>query len=93
MIINKRQSLGDKIFDVANTIFLLIVLFIILYPLMFVVSASFSNPLRVLQGEVWIWPKEFNLNAYERVFRNSDIRTGYKNTIIYTVLGTCITLL
>ena len=59
-----------------------------LYPLIFVVSASFSSPEALLSGEVFLFPKGFNLEAYKYVFQNKDIMTGYRNTIFYSVVGT-----
>jgi putative aldouronate transport system permease protein len=66
------------------------VLIMVIYPLVFVISASFSDALLVMQGKVWLWPRGFNLDAYKRVFQNSDILMGYRNVIFYTVLGTAI---
>ncbi len=59
-----------------------------LYPLIFVVSASFSSPEELLAGNVILFPKGFNLEAYKYVFQNKDIMTGYRNTIFYSVVGT-----
>ena len=66
---------------------------VILYPLIFVLVASISDPMEIFQGNVWLWPKGFNLEAYKQVFRNGDIFTGYKNTLIYTVVGTLVTII
>lgn len=82
----------DKIFDTVNIIILTLVLVIILYPLIFVVSASFSDPVSVLQGQVWLWPKGFNIESYKLVFSHDQIMIGYRNTIFYTLLGTFINL-
>lgn len=59
-----------------------------LYPLVFVVSASFSSPEELLSGNVVLFPKGFTLEAYKYVFKNKDIMTGYRNTIFYSVVGT-----
>ena len=59
-----------------------------LYPLVYVVSASFSDPNALLNGEVVLLPKGFNLNAYKYIFQNKQILVGYGNTIFYTVVGT-----
>lgn len=69
-----------------------LILLIVLYPLVFVLSASFSNPNLVIEGQVWLLPKGFNLNAYRQVFMDQMILTGYKNTILYTVVGTVVNL-
>lgn len=88
-----RQSRGDAIFQIViNTIAVLIAL-ITLYPLIYTLSASFSKPMYILNGDVWLWPVEFNLDSYERVFTSGNILNGYKNTIVYSVSGTCINLI
>ena len=60
------------------------------YTLIFVVSASFSNPDLVMRGEMVLLPKGFNLNAYREVFRNARIWQGYWNTVVLAVVGTAL---
>lgn len=79
-------------FDAINHVLLLLLLALVLYPLVFVVSASISNPSAVLNGEVWLWPKDLTITGYQKVFTNHDILRGYLNTIVYTLLGTGINL-
>lgn len=85
-----RRSRSDKIFDAVNTFLLLLVLVVILFPLIFILSASVSDPIEVSSGNVWLWPKGFTLEGYERIFRDDSILRSYVNTITYTVVGTCI---
>lgn len=59
-----------------------------LYPLVYVVSASFSDPNALLNGEVVLLPKGFNFNAYKYIFQNDQILVGYGNTIFYSIVGT-----
>ena len=87
-----RSSKGDLVFNIFNTVFLIIVTIITLYPLIFVVSASISDPNMVNSGKMWLWPIGFTLDGYNRVFANSDIWIGYRNTIFYTVFGTLLNL-
>lgn len=87
-----KETTGDKIFNVINTIFMIIILLVILYPLIFILSASISDPLYVNQGKVILLPKGITFEGFERVFANSEIWTGYRNTIFYTAAGTCINL-
>jgi putative aldouronate transport system permease protein len=87
-----KYSLSDKSFDVVNKIFLTIIVLLIVYPLIFVLSASISDPASVSSGDMWLWPVDVNFNGYEKVFQNDAIWTGYKNTIIYTLVGTAIHL-
>lgn len=88
----KRMSKGDIIFAVSNYTFLSIILLLILYPLYFIVIASISNPELVSRGEIWLIPKGITLDGYKRIMSYSQIWTGYRNTIFYTVLGTSISV-
>lgn len=90
--IKRIKDNDELIFEIINNILLFIVLVVVLYPLIFVVSASFSNVMDVIQGKVLLFPVNLNLKAYERVYENKDIWTGYRNTIFYTVIGTIINL-
>lgn len=92
MAISARQTKQDVIFELIINVLIVIIILIVLYPLIFVVSASLSNPMKIMQGEVWLLPKEFTLSSYEKVFRDPSILTGYRNTILYTVVGTAINL-
>ena len=92
-VMGVRQSKGDIIFEIANHILLTIVLIIVVYPLIFIISASFSSPTAVIRGEMWLFPVDFSLAGYVKVFANKDIMTGYRNTIFYTVVGTTINLI
>ena len=87
-----KPTAGDRVFQVINTIFLLLILAVVIYPLVFVLSASVSEPEMLLKGEVWLFPKGFTLDSYRRVFQNREILMGYINTIKYTVVGTVINL-
>jgi putative aldouronate transport system permease protein len=87
-----RESLGDRIFLLVVYGFLAFVLLIVLYPLIFVVSSSFSSPLAVSSGKVWLWPVDFSLRGYEVAFSNPQIITGYANSLYYTFFGTLISV-
>ncbi len=86
------RSAGDKVFDAFVYAILTLVLLVILYPLYFVVIASFSDAVSVMGGEVFLWIKNFNLEAYRLVFKNSMVLIGYRNTVLYTLAGTAINL-
>lgn len=87
-----RQSTGDKVFDAVNMVLMAVILMVIIYPLWFVIIASVSDPARVMAGEVLLLPANVSLEAYRMVFRDSMIMTGYRNTLLYTLLGTAINL-
>ncbi|MEK4909448.1 carbohydrate ABC transporter permease [Niallia sp. FSL M8-0099] len=89
----KRESVRDKVFVVINYTLLAIIACLMIYPLIYVLSASFSNPARTVLGDIWLFPKELTVDLYVKVFQNEKILIGYRNTIIYTVFGTFINLL
>jgi putative aldouronate transport system permease protein len=91
--IGKRQSPGDRLFDLVVIVLSLLLLLIIAYPLWFVIIASVSDPYMMALGKVWVWPVNITLVGYERTFADSRIWLGYRNTILYTVLGTGFSLL
>ncbi|CAM3023264.1 carbohydrate ABC transporter permease [Paenibacillus taichungensis] len=88
-----KESRSDKVFLWCNYIYLTIALVIVLYPLLYIISASISDPKFVSSGEMWLLPKGITFEGYARVFENTNIWIGYKNTIIYTVLGTLVNLM
>ncbi|MDD9269088.1 putative aldouronate transport system permease protein [Bacillus sp. 3255] len=92
-ITRKKRKSDEKIFDAVVNILAVLIVVAVLYPLIFIVSASFSDPALVLSGEVVLLPKQITLDAYRNVFENEQIWNGYGNTIIYTLVGTLINLL
>ena len=88
----KKQSFlsNDTLFDGIVNIFAVFTILLVLYPLVFVLSASFSDPDLVLRGKVLLFPKGITLEPYRMVLQNEKIWIGYRNTILYTVLGTTI---
>lgn len=85
-----RLSLGDRVFVVINYILLTLIMLLVLYPLIYIVSCSFSSPQAVTGGRVWLWPVDFSLIGYETVFNNSEIIPSFWNAVIITVFGTII---
>ncbi|MHA6481001.1 carbohydrate ABC transporter permease [Paenibacillus sp. strain BS8-2] len=88
--IQKRDN--DRLLETLLYIWAIIVLIIMLYPLYFIVIASFSDPSAVGNGKVWLWPQGFTLDGYKELFNHANIWIGYRNTIFYTVAGTLIGL-
>lgn len=85
-----KQPFSDNVFDVINYILLTLILMIFVYPLIFVASASISDPGLVWQGKVWLLPKGISFEGYEKILLYKEIWSGYRNTVIYTLLGTII---
>ena len=86
----KKMSKDDLVYEIISKLFLVIVMIVILYPIYFVLVASFSDPLYVNSGKMLFWPRGFTLLGYQRVFKDSRIWIGYRNTILYTALGTIL---
>lgn len=85
-----RESQGDRLFLFGIYMFLIAVLIVVLFPLIFIVSSSFSSPQAVVSGKVWLLPVEVTLEGYKAVFRNPQIVTGYLNSLFYAVVGTVV---
>lgn len=77
----------DRVFTVVCTILLTIFFLLTLYPIIYVISASFSSGKAVGTGKVVLLPVDLSIEGYESVFRNRNILTAYRNTIIYTFVG------
>ena len=86
------KSRGDIIFETIVVIILAILTLTILYPLYFVVIASFSDAKLVVAGEVWWYPKGVTLENYMQCFTNGDLMLGYRNAFIILILGTATNL-
>lgn len=87
-----RESFGDAVFLTVVYIVLGITLLLVLYPLIYVVSASLSSPLAVSSGRVWLFPVDFSLRGYEVALSNPSVVTGYLNSLFYTLFGTIISV-
>jgi putative aldouronate transport system permease protein len=88
-----RKSGGELAFNVLLFVMCIFIFLAIAYPLYFVVIASFSDSTLVSTGKVLLLPKGTSLFGYKQIFQDSRIWIGYRNTIVYTVLGTFVNLL
>lgn len=84
--------LSDKIMRAVVYTLMFALILIILYPLIYVVSSSFSSGEAVTSGKVLLWPVDFSLQGYKAVFAYKQVWVGYRNTIFYTVVGTLLNL-
>lgn len=83
---------SDRVFDIVNYVLSGLLFLIVIYPLIFVVSASFSSPEALIAGKVWFWPVDVGLEGYKAVFEYSKVWFGYLNSIFYAVFGSAISL-
>ncbi|MDF2921631.1 MAG: binding-protein-dependent transport system inner rane component [Paenibacillaceae bacterium] len=88
-----KESIPSRIFDIVNMLFMLILIVVMLYPIIYVASASISSEAQLLSGNVTLLPKELTLNAYKKVLGDDYIWLSYWNTVRYTAAQTLITLL
>ena len=88
----KKKISQDKVVYVVNYILLGLLAIAVLYPLIYIVSCSFSSGDALMAGRVKLLPVEFTLLSYKTVFEYESIWTGYLNSIIYTVVGTVISI-
>lgn len=83
---------GDRVFNGVSFLLLTAVLLTVAYPLYFVVIASFSDPVLVGTGKVWLFPRGVTVEGYRRVLGDPQIIKGYLNSLLYTTVGTGINL-
>lgn len=88
-----KRSFGEKTFQAANVLLMILLMFLTFYPFYYVVVASFSNSAELLDRGLMLLPKGFNLDAYKAVFENPSIFTGYRTTLIVVVVGTVVNVI
>lgn len=89
-----KRKVSDYIFDTINVLVLVALSIVCLYPMYYSLMASFSNPVKLMEsGGILLYPKGFHLGAYEAVFSNKEITSGYLNTLFYVVVGTAINVI
>ena len=86
-------SVSDRIFTIVNTVFMLIVLVITLYPFWYIAVASVTSIDHLIGNTFLLWPNGLRWDAYQQVFRNDMIPTAYVNTLFVTVAGTALSML
>lgn len=93
MNLKQFNTTGDKIFLSINNILLFILFLLVVYPLLYVLSASFSSVSAVLSGQVTIFPVDFSTVAYKAVLEHQDIPRAFVNSVLYVIVGTSINML
>ena len=83
---------ADRIFSIVNYLVLMLFLLTVAYPLIYILSASFSNPAAVISGRMWLWPVDATLDGYRAVLNHARILIGFRNSLFYTVAGTLISV-
>lgn len=81
-----QLSQEDRIFNIVLSALLVLICFLMIYPLYFIVIASFTDPYIVNSGKFLLWPEKLYLAGYERIFEYMPLWKGYRNSIVYTAL-------
>ena len=88
-----KKGWRDSVFYAICGTILTMALIIVLFPMLNIVSSAFSDPTAVSAGKVWFWPVDFSLESFKNVLKFDSVWIGYKNTIIYTVVGTVMNVM
>ena len=88
-----KLSMGDRVFNIFNAVFMIALCIIIIYPLYYVVLASITDPVIVNSGKPLLYPEKVYLEGYATTLSYKPLWTAYKNTILYTLVGTLISLI
>lgn len=83
----------DKLFNIVNYTILSIFFIAVSYPLIYIISASFSSADAVVSGKVWLWPVEPGLKGYYAVFEYKAVWKGFANSFYYTIVGTILNVI
>ncbi|MCP4406048.1 MAG: carbohydrate ABC transporter permease [bacterium] len=85
-----RDTGADRMFNIINYSGLTLALIVVLFPLIYIVSASFSSSDAVISGRVWLLPVEFTLDGYNAIFKHRLIWSGFGNSLVYASVGTLV---
>ncbi|RAV01455.1 carbohydrate ABC transporter permease [Paenibacillus sp. YN15] len=88
-----KQTMGEKVFDFSNIVFLFILCLVVLIPIVHIVAGSFSSTNALIHSRVKLWPVDFNLDNYTQVMKNSSFWTSFRITVFIALVGTLINLL
>ena len=80
-----KESTGDTILNVVTAIILIAVIIIVGYPVLYVISCSFSSSSALEAGRVVLWPVDFTMQAYDFVMQYKQVWVGFRNSVFYTV--------
>ncbi len=87
-----KKPFSDKAFNVILTIICTLVLIMVLYPLIYVLSCSFSSGVAITTGQVWLWPVDVTVFGYKWVLNNKLVWSGYANSFYYTIAAAILSV-
>jgi len=88
-----QDSRGDRVFTFINYLFLTVILIVVLYPLIYTLSASFSSPSAVITGKVTLFPIDPTIVGYQKIFQYPTLIKGMLNSLFYTVVGSTVSVI
>ncbi|MDR0569161.1 MAG: carbohydrate ABC transporter permease [Spirochaetaceae bacterium] len=88
-----RDTPGDRLFMAFVYAVLGLILVIVIFPLVYIISASFSDPQAVISGRVWFLPVNPTVRGYQAVFKNPKLMSGFYNSFYYMIAGTALNLI
>jgi putative aldouronate transport system permease protein len=91
-VVSIRRTRGYRVFQAVNAAALTVVVVITLFPFVNILALSFSGEQEIRAGHVLLWPRGFNLTTYQHVMSDGMFWTNYRNTVVYTVVATAISL-
>jgi putative aldouronate transport system permease protein len=92
VLLNVKRTPAEKLADLIILVLVIAIAIVIMYPLLFVLFASFSDPRQIWDKPLLLYPAGFNLKSYAKVFENTEIWIGYANTLLYAIVGTAINI-
>ena len=88
-----KKPIGDSVLDVFTSVVLILIIIVVGYPVLYVISASFSSAGALQTGRVWFLPVEPSIDGYRFVLQYKQVWIGYRNTVVYTFISTIITII
>ena len=88
-----KRSIGERVFEILNNLFMVLIIVVMIYPLLNVIFSSFSNYYELMRFKgILLWPIGFNVESYKEVFKNPLLLSGFKNTFFVVGVGTSLNM-
>ena len=88
-----KRSIGERVFEILNNLFMVLIIVVMIYPLLNVIFSSFSNYYELMRFKgILLWPIGFNVESYKEVFKNPLLLSGFKNTFFIVGVGTSLNM-
>ena len=88
-----KRSIGERVFEILNNLFMVLIIVVMIYPLLNVIFSSFSNYYELMRFKgILLWPIGFNVESYKEVFKNPLLLSGFKNTFVVVGVGTSLNM-